>query len=77
MGIDPKRSLKYLSSTIVTQWHKTKNGSKTVSDVTKKLNKTVWLQCSKNPVHKWKAVIANRTKGSGYPECVAKKPKKD
>ena len=77
MGIDPKRSLQYLSPKIVIQWHETKNGSKTASDVTNKSNKTAWWQCSKNPDHEWMAVIANRTKGSGCPECVGKKPKKD
>ena len=151
MGIDPERSLQYLSPKIAVQWHETKNGRKTASDVTNKSNKTawwqcpdfehhewesvigertrqknptscpfcssqklshentlaylfpeiakewhptknhpltpeqvfnqsdkkVWWQCSKNPDHEWKAVIGNRSKGSGCPECVGKKPKKD
>ena len=77
MGIDPKRSLQYLSPKIAIQWHETKNGSKTASDMTNKVNKTLWWQCSKNLVYEWKEIIANQTQGSGCPECVGKKPKKD
>ena len=71
MGIDPKRSLQYLSPKIAIQWHETKNGSKTASDVTNKSNKTAWWQCSEFPEHEWNAAIKSRTRSipSGCPKC--------
>ena len=77
MGIDPKRSLKNRFPEIAKQWHPTKNDPLTPDAVSFGSKQRVWWQCSKNPHHEWKAVIGNRSKGSGCPECVGKKPKKD
>ena len=50
------------------QWHPTKNGTLTPTDVTKGSNKKVWWQCEKG--HEWEAFIANRAqKGQGCPFC--------
>ena len=62
---------------IAKEWHPTKNATPTAGDISYGSNDKVWWQCSKNPDHEWKAVIANRSKGSGCPECVREKPKKD
>ena len=62
MGIDPKRSLQYLSPKIAIQWHETKNGSKTASDVTNKSNKTAWWQCPDVDEHEWEAKISDVTR---------------
>ena len=76
MGIDPERSLKNRFPEIAKQWHPTKNALLTPDGVSYGSQKKVWWQCSKNPEHEWKAVIANRTKGSGCPECVGKNLKR-
>lgn len=49
------------------QWHPTKNGLLTVSDVTPKSNKEVWWLCDKG--HEWKSTVYNRTNGNGCPYC--------
>jgi hypothetical protein len=54
---------------IAKQWHQTKNGSLTASDVTPASGKKAWWRCPSNQEHEWKATIGNRTKGSGCPVC--------
>jgi len=55
------------------EWHPTKNGSLTPSDVTPNSGKTVWWLCKKG--HEWQATIASRNKGGkkrqglGCPFC--------
>ena len=75
--LSPEKSLATLSPNVAAEWHPDKNGSLTPEQVFNQSNKKVWWQCSQNPDHEWKAVIGNRSKGSGCPECVGKKPKKD
>ena len=75
MGIDPKRSLQYLSPKIAAQWHPTKNGSLTPTAVANKSNKKYWWQCSKSNEHVWQAVVASRTdeNSRGCPFCAGRK----
>lgn len=49
------------------EWHPIKNRSQKPSDFTIKSNKKVWWQCEKG--HEWSSIVANRTKGTGCPEC--------
>ncbi len=49
------------------EWHPTKNGKKTPADYSFGSQKKVWWICKKE--HTWKAVIRNRTGGSGCPKC--------
>ncbi len=57
------------------EWHPTKNGKLTPSDVTPVSGKKVWWQCKKG--HEWQAVIANRNLGTGCPYCANLKVCKD
>ncbi len=54
---------------IAAEWHHTKNGSLTPSDVVAGSGKKYWWRCSKYPEHEWQAVLANRIKGSGCAVC--------
>lgn len=62
-----KRTLTECSPFLATQWHPTKNGLLTVSDVTPKSNKELWWLCDKR--HEWKSTVHNRTNGNGCPYC--------
>nr|AIF15997.1 hypothetical protein [uncultured marine thaumarchaeote KM3_72_A09] len=53
---------------IADQWHPTKNGTLTASDVTPASGKKAWWVCDKG--HEYESVISSRTKrGSACPEC--------
>ncbi len=49
------------------EWHPTKNGDLTPSDVTPGSNKKIWWACSKG--HEWKTAIEHRSYGTGCPYC--------
>ena len=65
--VSSENNLQTLSPELAKQWHPTKNGDLTPSDVTLGSNKRVWWQCRKG--HEWETVIANRSSGSGCPFC--------
>ena len=52
---------------LLSEWHPTRNGDLTSSDVTEGSAKKVWWQCEKG--HEWEAVASNRNKGVGCPFC--------
>ena len=52
---------------LVKEWHPTKNGELTPSDVTKGSEKKIWWICEKG--HEWQAMIYSRAKGGGCPFC--------
>jgi hypothetical protein len=52
---------------IAKEWHPTKNGKLTPSDVIAGTNKKVWWLCKKN--HEWKAVCNDRTYGKKCCAC--------
>jgi hypothetical protein len=54
------------------EWHPTKNGELTPSDVTPGSHKKVWWKCPKSDDHEWKAVIKSRNNGNGCPMCANK-----
>jgi hypothetical protein len=58
---------------LVTEWHPTKNGALTPSDVTAGSTKKVWWQCRKHKEHQWETIISNRSKGCGCPYCSGNK----
>ena len=47
------------------EWHPTKNGELTPTQVTPGNGKKVWWRCSRK--HEWEAVINDRTRGTGCP----------
>lgn len=49
------------------EWHPTKNGSLTPSDVAPGSEKKVWWRCAKG--HEWETMVNSRSKGSGCPYC--------
>lgn len=68
----PERFLSVHSPTIATEWHPTKNGLVTPSQVTYGSAFIAWWQCSHG--HVWQAPIHRRTvKFSGCPYCTGKK----
>ena len=68
-----KYSLQVCNSNIAREWHPTKNGSLTPSDVSVGSNRKVWWLCSKG--HAWPATVSERNQGSGCPYCSDKKVK--
>ena len=56
---------------LATEWHPSKNGELKPADVLPFSGEKIWWQCNKK--HEWKAIISNRTKGSGCPYCSNKK----
>lgn len=57
---------------IAAQWHPTKNGSLTPSDVAPTTRHKAWWQCTKQP-HAWLATVGSRTAGRGCPYCSGKR----
>ena len=53
------------------EWHPTKNGELTPSNMLANSNKKAWWICEKG--HEWEAVISSRNQGVGCPYCANKK----
>ncbi|MBF0448822.1 MAG: MucR family transcriptional regulator [Magnetococcales bacterium] len=49
------------------EWHQTKNGSLTPTQVTSGSGRRVWWICREG--HEWQAIIANRVRGTNCPHC--------
>ncbi len=62
----PDYNLELLSPQLVSQWHPTKNGKLTPSQVTPGSERKVWWICEKG--HEWQIAVYNRKK-CGCPEC--------
>lgn len=56
---------------IARQWHPTKNGALTPSDVVPGSNQSVWWVCPRG--HEWRTQVKSRINGSGCPVCAGKK----
>ena len=54
-------------TTLVMEWHPTKNGYLRLEDVTSGLHQKVWWICKEG--HEWQATAKSRMKGSGCPRC--------
>ena len=55
---------------IARQWHPTKNGALTPSDVVPGSNQSVWWVCPRG--HEWRTQVKSRINGSGCPVCAGK-----
>ncbi len=55
---------------LLCQWHSTKNGMLTPSQITPGTTRKVWWRCEHG--HEWRATVASRTGGSGCPYCAGK-----
>jgi len=67
--------LQTLNPNVAKEWHPTKNGNLTPSNVTIGSGKKVWWQCEKG--HEWITTIKSRCEGSGCPHCYNIKRNKD
>lgn len=56
-----------LNPSLARQWHPTRNGPLTPSDVTANSRKKVWWLCPEG--HEWQTIITIRNHGSGCPIC--------
>lgn len=55
---------------LLSEWHPTKNGELTLSDISSMSEKRVWWICKVNPVHEWDAIVNTRTnQNQGCPIC--------
>ena len=68
-----KPSLAETHPEISKQWHPTKNGELTPTDVTYGSSKKVWWKCEEEEDHEWESTVSNRSKGKGCPCCKGKK----
>ena len=53
------------------EWHETKNGQLTPTQITYGSGKSVWWKCKNG--HEWSAAVCNRTIGRGCPVCASRR----
>ena len=63
-----KMTLLEYSPDLASQWHPTKNGTRTPKEMPYKTQKKVWWLCPECG-QEWEASVANRTNGTGCPQC--------
>lgn len=67
-AVSKDNCLETVNPILASEWHLTKNGSLTPTDVTAFSHKRVWWRCTKG--HEWQAVISSRNNnGTGCPYC--------
>ena len=67
------KSLGFAYPALAKEWHPTKNGKLTPSDVDSGSGRKVWWQCDKGDDHEWKTDVNSRAKGSNCPICFGQK----
>ena len=65
--------LQTINPTLANEWDYEKNNGLTPAEVTPNSHKKVWGKCSQG--HEWQALICNRHKGNGCPQCAREKRK--
>ena len=58
------KSLAELNPELAKQWHTSKNGDLTPSDVSAGSDAKVWWKCNKGYDHEWESAVNNRSRGS-------------
>lgn len=66
--------LQTVNPTLAKEWNYEKNNGLTPTNVTPSSNKKVWWKCSKG--HEWQAIIGNRHRGNGCPQCYKERKSK-
>ena len=61
--------LQTVNPDLAKQWHPTKNGERTPSDIAGGSAKKVWWQCPLDARHEWQASPSSRMQGRGCPVC--------
>lgn len=74
-AIKGKNDLQTVNPTLAKEWNYEKNNGLSPSEVTPNSNKKVWWRCSQG--HEWQAIIQDRNKGRGCPQCAKEKRKKN
>jgi hypothetical protein len=69
LKIVKSNSLQTLNPKLAKEWHPTKNGNLTPSEVGEGSAKKVWWKCSKGEDHEWKAMVLSRKSGRNCPFC--------
>jgi hypothetical protein len=69
------KSLLQTHPELAKQWHPTKNGDLTPTDLPAYSDKRVWWICEKG--HEWEVQVRARYRGRGYPYCARKKASED
>jgi len=65
-----RRPLSEFSPRLASEWHPTRNGALSPSDVTSGSHQRVWWRCGMVPSHEWPAPVKNRTRlNHGCPMC--------
>ncbi len=68
--VTPTTSFLWLYPTIAMDWHSTKNGELTPSDLRPGSNRLVWWECPFNRKHEWQGKVVDRTlRGMECPHC--------
>lgn len=62
-------SLATLYPELAAQWHPTKNGDLSPSDVVSGSNRRVWWKCTQGPDHEWEASVIHRKHAPECPFC--------
>lgn len=56
---------------LASEWHPTKNGNLSPTQITAGTSKKVWWMCSEG--HEWEAAVSSRCGGIGCPYCSGKR----
>lgn len=67
--VHTSNSLQTRFPAIAKQWHPTKNGTLSPSDIVAGTNKKFWWVCEKGNDHEWQSTAANRIAGKNCPVC--------
>lgn len=67
--VDISNSMQTLYPSIAKQWHPTKNGTLTPSDIVAGTNRKYWWKCEKGDDHEWLSTGGNRIAGKNCPIC--------
>jgi DNA-directed RNA polymerase subunit RPC12/RpoP len=66
--VGPENNLAFINPDLATQWHPTRNGDLTPSDVVPGSARKVWWKCPRG--HSWRATLVTRHRqSSGCPKC--------
>lgn len=70
----PATSLAAIFPGTASEWHRTKNGDLTPSDVSPGSGRKVWWRCSKDRSHEWRTAVKLRALGgTGCPTCAGRR----
>ena len=73
MRLSPTYNLAFCFPEIAAEWDYAANGDLRPENVGPGSRKKVWWKCSKDPTHKWRTTVCNRTgNGRGCPCCSGK-----